>query len=306
MTDGLFKALSFSIMLSTNTGCNARCKSCISRITPSVKSIDIKLCSIPRVELGLRTAKHHRATHAILTGKADPTQEDDGYLLELTKLSRKYLLYVDMHTNGFLLQKGKKKEGLLKDLTKAGLTHITFSIASFSAQENLNFMGIKQNPKELIQKAHELELYTRCSLLLTSSTVYNAQGIMDYIYKAGANGADAVVIRELWIPDSYNQKSTEIFEWNKKNFVDMNPLIAEFEAISENKDNEYGIRRLRDLPWGVPVFSMRNIFSDAEHGVNVTFARCDDSVNDVIIKSIVHKPNGHGYRNWDDNGDSLY
>ena len=68
----------------------------------------------------------------------------------------------------------------------------------------------------------------------------------------------------------------------------------------------YGLKQKTPLPWGTPVFVVGGTFNDTQHGVNVTFARCDEATVGSVLKSIVHKPNGHGYRNWDHNGDILY
>lgn len=53
------------------------------------------------------------------------------------------------------------------------------------------------------------------------------------------------------------------------------------------------------------MFAVEGAWPDPSFGVNVTFANCGENVAPVL-KSIVHKPDGHGYRNWDSNGDVLY
>ena len=307
---GQMRAQSFSIQVSTRDKCNAGCKFCISRTTPGTESLEnprnIQTCDIPRLRVGLSYAKHLGATHTILTSRADPTQEEDHYLTRLAELSRGYLPLCDMHTNGFLLHQGRPKEHLLKRLADAGLTHITFSIASVDAQRNQELMIVKQSALDLIPRAVDLGLLVRASLVINGEGVRDVHGIMNYIQTVGNLGAHMVVIREVWIPEVYGQFSKGVFEWNTSNRVDIGKLQEEFFTIAQDKSNRYGLQLKDPLPWGTPVFVVGGNFHDSQHGVNVTFARCEEANVGLVMKSIVHKPNGHGYRNWDHNGDILY
>lgn len=300
----LLQALSMSIMLSTNTRCNGGCKSCISRTTPNCVSADsktIQTCDFDRLKVGWGYAQHLRATHAILTGKADPLQEDADYLREVIAGSRKYMPLVDIHTNGF----GFGRKQSVRSLQKSGLTNITFSIASFYQEDNAEFMGIKELPLQAIAEAVALKMYVRCSLLLTAETIYDFHGIMDYIMTAGEMGVNAVVIREIWRPDRMLGESNEVYEYNRANFVSIGEPEKAFDLASQSH-NMYGISKRKPLPWGQPVFTVSGVFKNSDHGVNVTFARCNEGETGSIIKSIVHKPDGHGYSAWDDPGTILY
>jgi molybdenum cofactor biosynthesis enzyme MoaA len=307
---GQLRAQSFSVMCSTRTRCNAGCRFCISKITPGTSGDqeEVKTCTMAGIEKGLRFAARLGASHMILTGKADPTQEDDSWLCEVTELCSRnnYLPFIDMHTNGLLLRSGKTKQNLLFNLAKRGLTHITFSIASFLAGDNRNLMQIEQRPEELIPQAVDFELHVRCSLVVNKAGVSDFEDIMEYIRQAGNLGAHAVVIRELWYPEVYSELNKEVFEWNKEYFTPLEPMEKKFQQVAEDSTNQWGIQELDPLPWGTKVFVVGGIFSDTLHGVNVTFARCDEGARCATLKSIVHKPNGHGYRNWGHNGDILY
>ena len=115
-----------------------------------------------------------------------------------------------------------------------------------------------------------------------------------------------VVIREVWTPDVYGDFSPDVYGWNLEHKVAIKPIQDIFREVSRDPKNCYGLTELDPLPWGTPVFAVGGIFSDKDHGVNVTFARCDEATVGSVIKSIVHKPNGHGYRNWDHGGQILY
>ena len=299
-------ALSFSIQVSSRTRCNNCCRFCIAATTPGVTTDEtgIKLCGDGRLHIGLGYAKSLGASHAILTSKAEPTQENSDYLCGLVKTAREYLPLVDMHTNGFLLTRGNKNS-LLDLLAQAGLTMVTFSIASFDEARNKHLMEVKQNSQELIAKALRLGLLVRCSLVVNKSGEADFDNVLSYIYQAANLGAHMVVIREVWIPDNIEDSENKVFTWNKDNKIPIASLQDQFMKAAKSS-NDYGLRLRDPLPWGTPVFTIDGRFTDPNHGINITFARCDEASTGKIFKSIVHKPNGHGYRNWDSNGDILY
>jgi hypothetical protein len=308
--NGQMRAQSISIQVSNRTRCNAGCFFCISRTTPGVQdqqtSRDIVLCNEQRLRVGLNYAKQLGATHAILTGRADPTQESEEYLCHLTKTAREYVPLVDMHTNGFLMHPGRTQAKLLERMVEAGLTMITFSIASFDDATNMGIMGIRQSAVNLIPIARDLGLLVRCSVVINRSGVASLADLVQTIREAGEHGAHMVVVREVWIPDSYGSVNTQVLRWNQENQIPLKHMQEEFAACADTTDFGYGIRQRTPLPWGTPVFTMSGVFKDPDHGVNVTFARCDEAADGDVLKSIVHRPDGHGYRNWDDRGDILY
>ena len=309
---GQLRALSVSIQVSDRTKCTAGCEACISRLTPGDDPVcgDVRLCSMRRLKVGLGFAERAQATHAILTGRADPTQENTDYLCKVIRMAREHVPLVDMHTNGYLMQPGMSKEGLISELADAGLTMITFSLASFDDGVNRSFMHIKHSPADLIQDAVREELLVRCSLLVTKATVPNWDAVYDYIIHAGDHGVDQVVVREVWIPDALAVgANSKVLAWNTANKVNIGPIADECLRIATDRQlsKHFRIRRLDPLPWGAEVFAIgKGLFSDREHEVNVTFARCDDGSTGTVIKSIVHDPKGRGRRSWASKGDILY
>jgi hypothetical protein len=142
-------------------------------------------------------------------------------------------------------------------------------------------------------------------LVVNKQGTADFKGVMGYVKQAGELGAQMVVVREVWVPEVYGDYNPDVYNWNLQNAVDIGPIQDQFIETAVDH-NEFGLRQLDPLPWGTPVFVVEGIFSDREHGVNVTFAKCEEGTRGTVIKSIVHKPNGHGYRNWDFNGDILY
>lgn len=306
VSTGQLRAQSISIQVSDRTKCNGACKFCIARTTPNTNGTDedLTLCDSYGVGKGVRYASHIGATHGILTGKAEPTQEDGDYLGRLIIDVKRRLPLVDLHTNGYLLQKGKSKFKDLEKFVMCGLTMVTFSIAHYDIDKNKDLMGITIDYPGLIKHANSLGLLVRCSLVLAKSGIGTISDVARYIRTMGELGVHMIVMRELWTPDVYGKVDDEVLNWNKENKV---PLFA-----IENVFRDLAVRReeythtLDPLPWGANVYAMEGCFSDKEHGVNITFAKCEENASGPVLKSIVHKPNGHGYRNWDSNANILY
>lgn len=314
VSTGQLKAQSISFQVSNRTHCNARCKFCISRLTPNVENTNLRelqLCDLrDDVPKGLNLAARMGATHAILTGKAEPTQEDPDYVHGLIKVCSDHGFLVDMHTNGFLLH-NNRNDFTLEELRDSGLTMITFSIAHHDIGINKELMGVSVNYPYLILEAAKLGLLVRCSLVLCQSGIATPEDAAAYIHCMGELGAHMVVMRKLWTPSTYSEKNKEVFEWNQKNVVPLHLVSNKFRDVavygpSWEDWKKHPFYELAPLPWGASVYGMEGCFTDPEHGVNVTFAECDTNDSGPVLKSIVQKPNGHGYRNWDFNANILY
>jgi len=300
VTTGNVEALSLSVMLSTRTRCNANCKACISRNTGGKTEGEVvEHTNFQRLKSHILRLKAMRGSHVILTEGADPLQERGIYLGRVVSLARECdIPYVDMHTNGLRLQSERGKS-TLQDLADMGLTHITFSVASFNNEVNREFMGVEQRPFDLIQVARQCGLRVRCSLLLTKETVHDLAGILDYVQGAKAAGVRFVVIREVWAPSIQRLgkvRDSKTLDWCVDNQVDIDPLIEETAEYAHRADTR--ATELDSLPWGQRVFDI--------YGVNVTYARCDDGQKGQTLKSIVAKPDGELYRGWDNDADVLY
>lgn len=300
-------AQSVSLMVSTRTKCNCCCKFCIAQTTPGCaleKDTELRFLDFDRLKVGLAYAARLGATHAILTGKAEPTMEDTDYLCDLIRLAREYVPLVDLHTNGILFQSGKKKADDLRRLISSGLTNITISIADNKQNNNQVLMGVPQSADSLLSEARDRGLFVRCSLVLCYAGIGTAWDVAGYVKQMGNAGAHAVVVREIWRPTIWNAVRGEVEEFNKNNWVNLAAVQDKWDDFM--RGGTFGlIQEKEPLPWGQRVYVMGDKF-DKDFGVNVTFARCDDAVKGAFLKSIVHKPDGHGYRNWDHNGDILY
>ena len=223
---------------------------------------------------------------------------------------------VDLHTNGTNLFNNYE----ISQLAEGGLTKITFSIAHLDSDVNKKLMGVMQDTEMMIKTANTYGLLTRVSLVLTKSGISTFEEVVRFIREVGEMGAHMVVVRELWIPNLVNPANKEILKWCEENFISVESIEKKFfnttheyhmGSVSElgqfiTKENSLGLIVGEPLPWGPPVYGMEGKFRDQNHGVNITFARCDQNSKGPVLKSIVHRPNGHGYVNWDSNCFILY
>lgn len=321
VSTGQLRAQSISLQVSDRVLCNGSCKCCISRTTPNTsgKNEDKGLRRIKEKDLekGLDYAKRLGATHAILTGKAEPTQEPKDYIYGLIHACRNRGFLVDMHTNGYLIKDGHYTLYTLKELKKRGLTMITFSVFSHNPIVHKEITGLDVDFEELLREANQLGLLVRVSLVLTKSGIGTHLEALDFIKWMGNLGVHMVVIRELWIPTpamfikNRSMSDTDVYEWNVDNLVKSYEVSNSFDDLAKlrYKDiawEKYPIHELAPLPWGAKVYAMEGCFEDPEHGVNITFSHCEENDKGPVMKSIVQKPNGHGYRNWDFNANILY
>jgi hypothetical protein len=313
------RAQSISIQASTRTKCISQCKGCIAASTQNagLPSGELNVISGNQVwptnfrhlKKGLRFAERCGATHAIITGKAEPLQETPPYIFSLIEHCAAHMPVVDLHTNGWLLT-GSKPKYQLDHLEDAGLTMLTLSVSHHDLKTNRKFMGRGAgNLGALIESARSIGLLVRVSLLLHTEGVQDVDGLMEYVKFFGDIGVHMVVVRELWTPYSFTKDCPAPLAWSHFHKVPIRPIEADVEqfAVSGLFHESTGLTvSLRDpLPWGQQVYSVGS-FDDPNKGVNLTFARCDEATTGNLIKSIVHRPDGHGYRNWDSNGDILY
>ncbi len=297
ISSGQMKVQSISVQVSDRTRCNAGCKFCISRTTPADRkdTVSESILDFNRLEVGLEFAKRGGAYTAILTGKADPLQESPTYIGELIRTCKQYLPTVDMHTNGFVFH---EKPNFLSNFQNHGLTMITFSIAHHKSARNSQLMRLRSDydPWEQVRLAQKLGLMVRCSVVLCKAGVNDLASLLDYIETAKIAGAHQVVVRELWLPDRIESSDHDVFDWNRHNKVLLETLYN--EVLQKAEQSNSLIKFVRYLPWGTAVFEI--------NGMNVTFARCEESYNGGTLKSLVHRIDGHGYMDWDHTGSILY
>ncbi len=302
------RALSLSIMTSDRENCNAGCQFCISRTTPGdvIDPREPKHCSEARLQVALGYAKALGATHGILTGKADPTQEKPEYLCGLVRSVRQHLPLCDMHTNGFLLHPGKNREHLLAGLVDAGLTMVTLSIASFDEDGNRELMGIRQSAAELIPLARELGLMVRCSLVVCKGGASNTDEVLAYVRQAGELGAQSVVVREVWRPEVLTPVNERVYAWNHENAIEIQPIEDDIADIAETKGNPHSLHKLYTLPWGRKVFAFgEGTFRDPSHAVQVVVSTSGDNFRGGTYQTLVLRPDGNVYGGWESKGSIL-
>lgn len=291
---------SVSVIPTTSNACNAGCKYCVARMTPG--NIDGEVVWVPRKRVAnlLYYGSRGGAMTAIITSKGEPTldmRRDIGKFLTRVEMCASAIPQVDLHTNGMVLNRGA-----IEELRDAGVNMVTLSVGSFEPAKNAYLMGVEVDYKRLIGMLNEAGICVRISTVCTSANVHSAGAARTHILAARNLGADMVVLRECWMPERLvdDVRSTrEVAEWIAENHTS----AAELERDLIDKTLYASV--VRKLPWGANVYDVG--------GVNVTFARCDETHDDGFYKSIQLVPHCYpsgciGWRmrgSWGRTGDTL-
>jgi hypothetical protein len=241
--------------------------------------------SISGLSRGLKYARQLGATHCIITSKADPLQ-DWSYVQDIAFQASEYGFLVDLHTNGYLLVRSMIDEFL------GHVDQVTFHTESFDKDVNREIMGIQPPDEEVVRCIVKLGKLVRFTALANKKTLPDVRAVIDYVKRAGALGAQRVAIREL---GTYNK-------WCEDNWVDVVDMFFKMAALTNPHTTGNALyRRGAGLPTGENVF----LFDDPP--VQLTLGSgCFGEADDFTIRSIVHRPDGHGYRSWFDVSNILY
>ena len=274
-----------------NVGCNAKCKYCISAMTTTPRSGTYFGRNVPtfpyhKLENALLYAKAGGCQTAILTSKGETLLSNWahlGYILQDCKRAGQ-IGQKDLHTNGVLILDNKEK--FIQFLVEKGLTNITLTVASLDKYVNKELMGIDLNYKNLFKFLKNSGIHIRLSCVLNKKGVMNKETLDEYILSAIDLGIDAIVFRELWVPQE--TKKTNIVKWSKENFVPIETIRETLLVMKVFKD----ARPIVKLPWGEIVYEVYG-------RIQVSTATC--TINNYLdgFKSIIFLPDGHLYTGWD-------
>ena len=281
-------------------GCNQRCKFCIARMTPKPEINDFNQKEyLRKLEGALMWAKAGGAQTAIITSKGETLLSDEKYLIEVTKLSKRYFGQIDLHTNGALLT-----EEMAKNFYENGLTNITLSVPSLNRRELIEITEKFVDYRKIIKFCREIGLVTRLSCIVNKSGVKDFNSMLDYIRQAKSAGARQIVFRELWIPKESEQTNLEVYEWSKKNIIS----LVKFRDFIKSLEAEEKARYIFTLPWGEEVFDIDGMNITCAtctvnyYNVNCTSESCDRNDSIDTIKSVVFLSDGHLYSTWEFEG----
>lgn len=285
-----------------DVGCNNRCKFCIARMTPRSKADNFDRGEyLRKLEGALKYAASGNAQTAIITSKGETLLSGEDHILEIIKLSRKYLGQIDLHTNGTILN-----YKMLESFHENGLTNITLSVPSLNEQELKDITESSIDYGGIIGMAKRIGLVVRLSCVVNKRGVRDLDTMLEYIGKAKRAGAHQIVFRELWIPKRSEIRNAEVRGWSEVNFV---PL-ENFRSLIANIESEGNANFMFSLPWGEKVYDIEDMnIACATCTVNYYNSSCGsalcskENTNTAnTIKSVVFLPDGHLYSSWEFKG----
>ncbi|MFB7785210.1 radical SAM protein [Streptomyces vinaceus] len=228
------------LTLVTTATCNAACKFCSNEITFTPNGPFLEPNA--RLERTLDFAQLAGVRKVAFTGgepTANPTK-----LYHLVKAVAPRFDRARLHTNGFGLDKPVQTETgeqqLLPALIESGMTGASLSVAHHDPVINRQVMRIKgrwggMSDEDLKWVAgFSSERFTpRLSCVLSSESVHDTKGILEYIEWGRSLGFKRFIFRSCsQIPDVF-QKETTYSEFNEVEYIPIEPLVQELDAHPE-------------------------------------------------------------------------
>ncbi len=285
-----------------NVGCNNKCKFCIARMTPKSKAENFDRNEyLRKLEGALKYARSGSAQTAIITSKGETLLSGEEYLMEIIKLSGKYLGQIDLHTNGSMLS-----AKMIENFHKNGLTNITLSVPSLSKQELIDMTESFIDYENIIKMCADAGLVVRLSCVVNNRGVNDLTSMLEYIGKAKQAGAHQIVFRELWIPKRSEARNVEVYRWSEENFI---PL-RNFRSFMSQLESEGNANFIFSLPWGEKVYDIEDMNITCAtctvnyYNSNCGLASCSKENKNTAntIKSVVFLPDRHLYSSWEYKG----
>lgn len=244
-----------------NQVCTARCKWCVSSMTPSqgvgfgkATGIDADVFS-----MACRLAMQSRLDTVRITGKGEPTifpAQITQYLelLQPTLRSRSGFTFIELQTHGRHLAKEDRVTGEQIALwRKLGLTHVCISLVSQdqarNAQHYFPHKGSYYDLPGLITKLHRLRYNVRLTCIMQKGDVDCADKLRSFMKWAREIRADQVTVLPVNKPaDSRNAEAYQAA-------VDSLLTGEQLQDISDYCQKEGKL--VRTLPWGGRIFDMK-------------------------------------------------
>lgn len=207
----------FSVIVGS-AACIAKCPFCVSCETPNKENL--KECEINwrNLKIAANLANRSNVDTVMLTSRGEPLLFPDQITSYLEHLKEFNFPFIELQTNGILLQKNQRKyDKYLKEWYDLGLTTITISVVSHHPE--INRKNYIQDGSEyidlpsLIKYLHELKYCVRLTCVCCKNIMDNSQKVDEFIKFAKENKVEQVTLRPL--NDEYRRKSAH--DWILKN-----------------------------------------------------------------------------------------
>ncbi|MBR5370302.1 MAG: radical SAM protein [Bacilli bacterium] len=208
----------FSVVVGS-PACIANCPFCVSRETPNKDNLKDYEINFRNLKIAANLANRSNVDTVMLTSRGEPLLFPDQISNYLKELKEFNFPFIELQTNGILLQKEQEKyDKYLKEWYKNGLTTITISVVSHKKEINQkNYLGNKSDyidlPK-LIDYLHELKFCVRITCVCCKDMMDNSKEVKELIKFAKDNKVEQVTLRP--VNDEYRRESTRLWILDNK------------------------------------------------------------------------------------------
>ena len=208
----------FSVIVGS-PACIAACPFCGSGETPN--DDNMKSCEINwrNLKIAANLANRSNVDTVMLTSRGEPLLFPDQISDYLHHLKEFNFPFIELQTNGILLQKNKEKyDKYLKEWYEEGLTTITISVVSHRKELNKkNYLQDKSeyiDLPELIKYLHELKFCVRLTCVCCKNMMDNSKEVAEFIKFAKDNKVEQVTLRP--VNDEYRRESAHLWILDNK------------------------------------------------------------------------------------------
>jgi len=279
------KISTMSIVVGTRA-CNASCPFCVSKMTPRMAELPATTdLPVRNLRKSLLFAERSGVSTILLTGKGEPTlypDQVDFYLREIARNGR--FPFVEMQTNGFLLEDGRM-DRRLRAWHDLGLTTVSISMVSTDPAENGRTMAAgkrRTETAEAVRRLHDAGLAVRLNCTMVRGVVDSAPRLAALRDWCRERRVGQLTIRELTVPPKSEDARVYAYALAHR------PRAAGIRAIRRTLARE--ARALLTLPHGAVIYDWA--------GQNVCLNNCLTPPQDDQIRQIIFFPDGHLRYDW--------
>lgn len=207
----------FSVVVGSEA-CIAKCPFCVSCETPTKENLKGCEINFRNLKIAANLANRSNVDTVMLTSRGEPLLFPDQITDYLYHLKEFNFPFIELQTNGILLQKNQEKyDKYLKLWYEKGLTTITISVVSHKPE--LNKKNYMQNNSDyidlpkLIDYLHELKFCVRLTCVCCKNIMDNSKEVAEFIKFAKKNKVEQVTLRP--VNDEYRRESAHL--WILKN-----------------------------------------------------------------------------------------
>lgn len=280
------KISTMSVVVGTGA-CNAVCPYCVSKMTPVGANDPRQPINTRNLLKALLFAERSGVSTILLTGKGEPTlfpKDITTYLTHICKNGR--FPFIEMQTNGFVLDSSDRMDSDFKAWYDQGLTTVSVSIVSTNPFKNGEIMkGNNGGPTEtarVVKKLHDFGFSVRINCTMLKGVVDSWQRVKETAHWCSQHKVEQLTIRDVTAPE--RTEDPKVSSWVKAHNIGG---LAQ-DSIKSGLEKE-AVPLLR-LPHGAVIYDL--------DGQNICFNNCLTHPESEEIRQIIFFPDGHLRYDW--------